>query len=181
MEYESVTFGYTFKAEWFLADNTTITGQFNQDPWNPITRPITNRRKRHALLLANNENKLTHDPIEIQTNENGKNDTSDDDGYEKYDVEAIEIDSGISGIDTDDENDLFEDGIDDEHDEDDEEDEEEDNQDDHHSHSESNNWNPHPKDLSTARWTLFKGIELLAQRFVQTFSLLSTIFSDFSS
>lgn len=171
LEYESVTFGYTFKAEWFLADNLTITGHFNQDPFNPITRPITNRRKRHALLLAANEHKLTHDPIEIESNQKESNETTNE-RYEKYDVEAIEIDSGLSGVDTDDDdNDLYDYGADEnnevhEDQPDDEDDESEPGGHNEHFHSTANNWNQHPKDLSTARWTLFKGIEVLAQRFV---------------
>ncbi len=169
LEYESVTFGYTLKAEYFLQDNTTITDHFNQDPWNPITRPITNRRRRrHALLVASNERRETHDPIE-ESNEMKQNATSDDDdgGYEKYDVEAIEIDSGLNGIDTDDDDELYGDGIyenDDIHDDDDDagDDDNEEEHIDEKYHPETD----YPKDLSAARWIVFKGMEMLAQKFV---------------
>lgn len=156
-----MTFGYTFKAEYFLQDNTTITNHFHQDPWNPITRPITNRRRRHALLVASNEHKQTHDPIEIEANKL-ENDTTSNDHYEQYDVEAIEIDAGLTGVDTDEDDEFDGDGKgnDDEHDENDDDDQDEDEK------VSLNNWNSHPKDLSTARWTLFKGIEMLAQKFV---------------
>lgn len=164
MEYESVTFGYTFKSEWFLQDNVTIANAFFNDPLNPVTRPITNRRRRHALLVASNENKQTHDPIETETNKL-ENTSASNDHYEKYDVEAIEIDSGLTGVDEDedfyvnDENNVVHDKMnDEEHDEDEDQDEKD--------YLPSNNQNAYPKDLSTARWTLFKGIEMLAEKFV---------------
>lgn len=169
MDYESVTFGYTFKAEWFLQDNVTINNHFLQDPLNPVTRPITNRRRRHALLVASNENKQTHDPIEMETNKLENTSTSND-HYEKYDVEAIEIDSGLTGVDTDEDDDFYvndennavhdkgNDDQDEEHDDDEDQDEKD--------YLPSKNQNAYPKDLSTARWTLFKGIEMLAQKFV---------------
>lgn len=146
-----------------MADNTTLTNHFSQDPWNPITRPITNRRRRHALLVASNENKQTHDPIEVETNKIDLN-SNFDDHFERYDVEAIEIDSGISGVDTDEDEEFYgdgtveNDGVDEKDDPDEHQDEED--------QSALKYWDTHPKDLSTARWTLFKGIEMLAHRFV---------------
>lgn len=174
MEYESVTFGYTFKAEYFLADNTTLINQFSQDPWNPITRPISYRRRRHALLAASNDQmqKQTYDPVEIAT-ETKKLANVSNDHYEQYDVEAIEIDAGLTGTEDDE---FYGDGTDenngaygketvDENDDDEQQDEEA------HPASHYSNSNSHPKDHSTARWTLFKGIEMLAQRFVELFIL----------
>lgn len=153
LEYESVTMGYTFKAEYFLQDNMTIGNHFLQDPFNPIPHPIQNRRRRHALLLANQPME-THDPIEYETNKMGTN-SSTDDHYEKYDVEAIEVDSGLTGKDDEDDEEYY-DG------------ETEENGD---VHPTANYENTKPKDFSTARWTLFKGIELLAQRSVKPFSI----------
>lgn len=142
LEYESLTMGYTFKAEFFMQDNTTISQHFLQDPFNPIPHPIQQRRRRHALLVASNEHDMTHDPIEVN------------DHYEKYDVEAIEIDTGLNGIDID-EDEEYDDG------------ESEENHDE--SDKTANYVMSKPKDFSTARWTLFKGIEMLAQKFVEKF------------
>lgn len=153
-----------------MQDNTTITNHFLQDPWNPITHPISNRRsyrrKRHAELVASSEHRNTRDPIEIEENNSTRNDH-----YEKYDVEAIEIDSGLTGTDTDEDEEFYGDGTDENnriHDteNDDEQDEDEDDELDE-DHPASSYWNKQPKDLSTARWTLFKGIEMLAQKFVE--------------
>lgn len=172
MEYESVTFGYTFKAEYFLADNTTLINQFSRDPFNPITRPISFRRRRHVLLAAVNEQmqKQTYDPIEIETDEERKMENVSNDHYEQYDVEAIEIDAGLTGTEDDefyaDENngDYGKETLD-ENGDDEQQDEET------HPASHYSNSNSHLKDHSTARWTLFKGIEMLAQRFVGFFIL----------
>lgn len=155
LEYESVTFGYTLKAEYFLQDNTTIGNHFLRDPFNPIPHPIQNRRRRHALLLASNAPMETHDPIEVEMNKIETN-SSTDEHYEKYDVEAIEIDSGLTGSDDEDDADYADET--EEYDED----------------QPAPNWNTKPKDFSTARWTLFKGIELLAHRLAKTFSLLGS-------
>lgn len=169
LEYESVTFGYTFKAEYFLQDNMTISNHFLQDPFNPIPHPISNRRRRHAQLVASNELKPTHDPIELETNKL-ENKFTTNEHYEKYDVEAIEIDAGLSGVDADEEDEEYyaDDGTDENMDVHDNE-----NDDDEHDEDESyptsNKLNAHPKDLSTARWTLFKGIEMLAQKLVKIF------------
>lgn len=188
LEYESVTFGYTFKAEYFLADNTTLTGQFNRDPWNPITRPINYRRRRHALLVDDNEHTRSRDPIETELME--RNSIAKD-RYEKYDVEAIEIDSGLSGGETDNNDeednpygefdaDTSYDAQGDENDEVDDEGEEEEQQQGNHetqySHLSKDYWNKRPKDLSTARWMLFKGIEMLAQKFVSNFLIFMEAF-----
>lgn len=123
----------------------------------------------------------TRDPVEIEANKVENMSTTNDDHYEKYDVEAIEIDTGLTGGDT---ADSYGDGTDediglydkkDENDEEEEGDEDEEIDKDQHEEdrSPSNYWNTHPKDLSTARWTLFKGIEMLAQRFVASFLLIS--------
>lgn len=153
LDYESVTMGYTFKAEYFVQDNVTIAEHFFQTPFNPIPHPIQNRRRRHALLLASNQHMETLDPIEVEMNKMETNSLSDD-HYEKYDVEAIEIDSGLTGNDNGDDADYG--------------DETEEHEEDHPATNNYWNTNQH-KDFSTARWTLFKGIELLARRLVITF------------
>lgn len=160
--------GYTFKAEYFLQDNVTIANHFFQDPFNPIPHPIQNRRRRHALLVASNQQQRTHDPIEVEENKIETVSTTDN-LYEKYDVEAIEIDSGLTGNDTDDdfeyygsETEKHDEDNDEEHDEDQDEDD-----DDHNEvHSTANYWKSRPNDFSTARWTIFKGIEMLVHKYV---------------
>lgn len=151
LEYESVTIGYVLKAEYFLPDNTTIVMHFLQDPFNPIPHPITNRRRRDALLAARDaEGRKSHDPIEDQVIDVDNNHTSKD-HYEKYDVEAIEIDAGLTGNDDEDEDPEYN-GWD------------EGDEDDNDEYAPADYRMTKPNDLSTARWTLFKGIEMLAER-----------------
>lgn len=101
------------------------------------------RKRRHAALAASAQHDNTYDPIESESNQMETYSTSKD-HYEKYDVEAIEIDTGLSGEDTD----------------------EDEYYGDQNKEEEENEYR-NPKDFSTARWTLFKGIEMLIQTFVK--------------
>lgn len=123
---------------------------FLQDPFNPATRPITSRRKRSSSNAdeppeSADENKI----IGMQTNQT--NGSSISDHYEKYDVDAVEIDSGT---DTEDEDSEY----------DDDSSEYEDKV-----YTAADYRISKPNDFATARWSLFKGMEMLAER-----SVLST-------
>lgn len=115
---------------------------FMRDPFNPITRPVTSRRKRDSIS-SETETNDKHDSNETQTKIT--NSSTTDDHIEKYDVEAVEIDRGN---DTTGEDDY---GVSEEIDK---------------VYTAADYRISKPNDLSTARWSLFKGIEMLAERFV---------------
>lgn len=109
---------------------------FLRDPFDPITRPIERRRRSAA-------------PVPVIGNQN------DTDHYEKYDVEAVQIGTGMTNSD----------GAVDNY---------------------SNEWNAvgedeefapedyqitKQNDFQTFRWTLYKGIEAMAERYGLTVSL----------
>ncbi len=113
-----------------------------QSPFNPITRPITSRRKRNTSSAVASEPNDKYESIDMQYNEtNGGL-------YEKYVIEAVEIDKG---------NDTA--GKDSEY-------HEESNEDDDRVYTAADYRISKPNDFSTARWSLFKGIEMLAERSV---------------
>ncbi|KAG4071209.1 hypothetical protein HA402_008944 [Bradysia odoriphaga] len=129
LEYESVTIGYVLKSEYLLPDNTSMVLHFLQDPFDPVVRPIQRRRRSAAPALA----------IGSQ---------NDSDHYEKYDVEAVQIGTGLTTKDEEAE---------------------------HY----SNEWNEvaddeefapedyritKQNDFQTFRWTLYKGLEAMAER-----------------
>lgn len=84
LDFESVTIGWVFKAEYFLPDNNThqILDVFS-DPFNPTPQPITGRKRRSAP------------PPVVGFDEAAQQ------RYEKYDVEAVEVESGPNEIKTD--------------------------------------------------------------------------------
>lgn len=117
-----------------------------QDPFNPITRPVTSRRKRSSI---SSETETNDRPDSDETQTSITNSSTINDHFEKYDVEAVEIDRGN---DTTGEDDLEYDGgvsldVD-------------------KVYTAADYRISKPNDLSTARWSLFKGIEMLAERFV---------------
>lgn len=140
LDYESVTLGYVLKAEYYLPDNKTLVMHFMRDPFNPITHPITSRRKRNSLPTEA-ETYDKQESIEIQTNKT--NSSTVDEHYEKYDIEAVEIDNGNDTTDEDSE--LYDDFSD-------------------KVYTAADYRISKPNDFSTARWSLFKGIEMLAER-----------------
>lgn len=144
LDYESVTLGYVLKAEYYLPDNTTLTMHFMQDPFNPITHDITSRRKRSALSIEG-ENNDTQESI--GTYKDKTNNSTVDDHYEKYDIEAVEIDNGNDTTVNDDDDDgkNF-------------------SEDFSKIYTAADYRISKPNDFSTARWSLFKGIEMLAER-----------------
>ncbi|KAJ6635715.1 hypothetical protein Bhyg_14301 [Pseudolycoriella hygida] len=169
LDYESVTFGYVLKAEYFLPDNTTLVMHFMQSPFDPITRPITSRRKRN-LLVAETSQDDRHDTLvevksdetvkeqkkydavteEIERGENNSTEESNETGrehYEKYDAVAVEIERG--------ENNSTEEDL---------ESDDDSSEDDDKVYTAADYRISKPNDFSTARWSLFKGIEMLAER-----------------
>lgn len=138
MEYESVTIGYVLKSEYFLPDNTSTILHFLQEPFDPLTRPLE-RRRRNAPLITNEKKNDTKDSIRS-------------DHYEKYAVEAVQIGTGLTNND-----------------------EENETSDSHYSDEwngmeEDEEFSPgdyritKQNDFTTARWTLYKGIEAMAER-----------------
>lgn len=160
LDFESVTLGYVFKAEYYVPDNTTLIMHFMQNPFNPITHPITSRRKRNAVVAPGpSEPHHTQDSIQIKTNKTDANSTFDN-HYEKYNIEAIEIDRG-NNIDEDD-SEYYDDSSEEE--------------DDGKTYTAADYRISKPNDFATARWSLFKGIEMLAERL---FCLWYNLFQDF--
>lgn len=146
MDYESVTLGYVLKAEYYVPDNTTLLMHFMRDPFNPITHPVTSRRKRNLDSVAS-ETSITNGSDDFKVN--GTNDsTVDEHHYEKYDIEAVEIARAneTTGEDSEYEADFIEDMD--------------------KVYTAADYRISKPNDFSTARWSLFKGMEMLAERFV---------------
>lgn len=119
------------KSEYFLPDNVSTVEHFLGAPFDTITRPIERRRRD-----ARNE---------IDRVDSSQNDTENADHYEKYDVEAVQIGTGLTSD----------------------------------NHGYSDEWNgmgedeeyspadyriTKQNDFTTARWTLYKGIEAMADR-----------------
>lgn len=117
-----------------------------RDPFNPITHPITSRRKRNALS-AGSATQQNKESIEIKGNKSENH--SLDEHYEKYNVEAIEVDKGTD-TDADDEYSEYYDS---------------DSEEDYNKKYTAADYRiSKPNDFSTARWSLFKGIEMVAER-----------------
>jgi len=137
LEYESVTIGYVLKSEYFLPDNTSTILHFLRDPFDPLQRPLERRRRSTPLIASKNEND-TNDPQNI-------------DHFEKYDVEAVQIGTGLTNNDADNEYDSR-------------------YSDEWNGMEEEEEYSPadyritKQNDFTTARWTLYKGIEAMADR-----------------
>lgn len=124
-----------------------------QDPFNPITHPVTSRRKRNSLSAEPNSTDDQHHYKSTGIPTNKTNDSTFEDHYEKYDVEAVEIEAGndtTTGDDSEYYDDLSEDT----------------SEDIDKVYTAADYRISKPNDLSTARWSLFKGIEMLAERCV---------------
>lgn len=154
LEYESVTIGYVLKSEYFLPDNISTVIEFLQDPFDPIQRPLE-RRKRNVLPDANDNKNNTNDQTDMEISN-----SISKDHYEKYDVDAVQIGTGVMKSDNVNEYDSNDDS-----DWDLDEDE----------YSATDYRITKQNDFATARWTLYKGIETMAERFslFLTFSCIS--------
>lgn len=140
LELESVTLGYVFKAEYWLPVNASNYLDILGDPFNPTPLPIT-RRRREA-------NQIDGNSLTKQKNETGY-DSETRQKYEKYDVEAevITYDFDHPAGDDDQLNG----------------DEDKNEIDDKYPNTLEDLKIKQPNNLDTARWTIYKGIETLAE------------------
>lgn len=152
MELESVTIGYVFKAEFFLPENASNYLNFFADPFDLTTRPITGRKRRRRSIEeidAPTEVPMTNSVDEYHGYDNEQNEK-----YERHQVEAEIVESGTepSDDDVDDNNQMS--------------DEELWFQDDQYDKSNDPMALKQPQNLATSRWTVYKGMAALADRFV---------------
>lgn len=137
-----MTIGYVLKSEYFLPDNTSTIQHFLREPFDPLTRPLERRRRNAPLIADQNQSEA------IELNNNG---TENSDHYEKYNVEAVQISTGLTK--TEDGN-----GYDSSY------------SDEWNGMQEDEEYSPadyritKQNDFTTARWTLYKGIEAMAER-----------------
>lgn len=138
-----------FKAEFFLPENASNYLNFFADPFELTTRPITGRKRRRRSI----------DEIEAPT-ENLSNafdeyhgfDSEQNEKFEKHQVQAEVVESGTEpSYKDDDDNELS--------------DEELWFQDDRFDRTNDPMALKHPQNLATSRWTIYKGMAALAERF----------------
>lgn len=138
-----------FKAEFFLPENASNYLNFFADPFDLTTRPITGRKRRRRSF----------DEIEAPT-QNPSNafdeyhgfDSEQNEKYEKHQVKAEVVESGTEpSYNYDDDNELS--------------DEELWFQEDRFDRSKDPMALKHPQNLATSRWTIYKGMAALAERF----------------
>lgn len=154
-----MTIGYVFKAEFFLPENASNYLNFFADPFDPTPRPITGRRRRSIELPTN------------AVEEYHGYDKEQNEKYERHQVEAEIVESGTE---------LSEDGYDD-YDGSRVSDEELWFQDDQYDKSSDPMALKHPQNLATSRWTVYKGMAALAERFVSAcFVIRINFFKPFS-
>lgn len=130
-----MTIGYVFKAEYFLPENASNYLNILNDPFDITPRPLSGSRSNRKRRTIVDDNTIGFDN---QTNQK----------YEKYEVQPEVIESKTDFPEVDEEND-------DSSDYDDEE-----------GNSWRNTMGPkEPQDFGTSRWTLYKGLEMLAERY----------------
>lgn len=159
LELESVTIGYVLKAEYFLPENASNYLNFIADPFDLTTRPISNfyvrkRRENDGPEEAGAQLLEEPKPTEAPTAGNSSGyDSVLNQKYEKYEVPAIEVDSGT---DTPPPVVTASDGM-----------------------SEADYWNQEdraewlndpmrpkqPQNLDMSRWIVYKGIATMAERY----------------
>lgn len=153
LELESVTIGYVFKCEYFLPENATNYLNYLADPFDLTTRPITGFFKRKKRMLE--EPKPTELPPKMDTEKSQIGfDTELNQKYEKYEVnpEVIESQTDEPEIDGDNENELS--------------DADYWNREDHTAWQRDPLRPKAPQNLATSRWTVYKGLAALAERYV---------------
>lgn len=173
MDFESVTIGYVFKAEYFLPENASNILDILSDPFNPTTRPISDairKRRRRSDLESPRQS-----PLKMTAGYDADAQLK----FEKYDVEAVEIESGANKIMKDDVDDDeyqgYDDGLEgdlhDDHVEEDEENVMDDIlTDDDNQYTLNDIRKKQPGNLATARFTLYRGIEKMAEKYVTNFN-----------
>lgn len=135
-----------FKAEFFLPENASNYINFFADPFDVTTRPITGRKRRRRSIEE------LEAPTEMPMNTMDEYHGYDNEQHEKYErhqVEAEIVESGTEPPDDDSEM----------------SDEELWFQDDLYDKSNDPLALKHPQNLATSRWTVYKGIAALAERF----------------
>lgn len=135
-----------FKAEFFLPENASNYINFFADPFDVTTRPITGRKRRRRSIEE------LEAPTEMPMNTMDEYHGYDNEQHEKYErhqVEAEIVESGTEPPDDDSEM----------------SDEELWFQDDQYDKSNDPLALKHPQNLATSRWTVYKGIAALAERF----------------
>lgn len=147
LELESVTIGYVFKAEFFLPENASNYLNIAADPFDLTTRPITGRRRRFI-----EESKTTEVPENALEEYKGF-DNEQNERYEKHQVDAEVVESGTEATnDVDeysDEKSWFEP--------------------EHFDRSKDPTALKRPQNLATTRWTIYKGMAAIAERFDSIF------------
>lgn len=144
-----------FKAEFFLPENASNYLNFLADPFDLTTRPITGRRRRRRSI-EEIETPTTEMPTNAVDEYHGY-DSEQNEKYEKHQVEAEIVESGPEPP-ADDENELS--------------DEELWFQDDQYDKSNDPLALKHPQNLATSRWTVYKGMAALAERFANRFTCI---------
>lgn len=142
LDLESVTIGYVFKAEFFLPENASNYLNILADPFDLTTRPITGKRRRRGI-------DDTDGPTEVPSNDYNGYDIEQNEKFEKHQVNAEIIESGTEPSSN--ENELT--------------DEELWFQDDQYNRNIDPMALKHPQNLATSRWTIYKGMAALAERY----------------
>lgn len=138
-----MTIGYVFKAEFYLPENASNYLNIFADPFDITTRPLTGRRRRSIEA-----------PTELPANavdEYHGYDSERNEKYERHQVDAEIVESGTEPTDANDEM----------------SDEELWFKDDSYDKSHDPMALKQPQNLATSRWTVYKGIAALAERFVE--------------
>lgn len=141
-----MTIGYVFKAEFYLPENASNFLNGLSDPFDVSTQPITGAKRRRSI---GESSELT---TEVPTNaldEYSGFDEEQNERYEKHQIEAEVVDSGTEAPtdsdDYDEERSWFED--------------------DHFDKSNDPFALKAPQNLGTTRWTIYKGMAAIAQKF----------------
>lgn len=151
LQMESVTIGYVFKSQYFLPENASNYLDPISDPFDLTPQPITSYflRKRRQLedLQASDLPLLERPgPTEAATSKNSSGfDSLLNQKYEKYEVNAVEVESGTDVPSIDDQPEMS-DG-------------------DYLNHEdETECLNDPPQNLGNSRWIVYKGIATHAKK-----------------
>lgn len=145
-----MTIGYVFKAEFFLPENASNYLNFFADPFDLTTRPLTGKRRRRSSGSIVEIEAPTEVPSNAVDEYHGY-DSVQNEKYEKHQVQAEVIESGTEPSDDGDDNEMS--------------DEELWFKEDQFDRSRDPMALKHPQNLATSRWTVYKGMAALAERF----------------
>lgn len=148
-----MTIGYVFKAEFFLPENASNFLNILADPFDLTPRPITGKRRRRSIGEIDV-------PTEVPSNgldEYRGFDSDQNEQFEKHQVQAEIVESGTEPSDN------YDDTI--------TSDDEVWFQGDQYNRANDPMALKHPQNLATSRWTIYKGMAALAERFEILFFL----------